>query len=401
MTDYLIIGNGVAANSAAETIRHLDQKGSIRMFTREEFPFYYTPALPEYISEEKALKNIFIHDLPWYEKNRITLHRGTEVLGIDLSGKTVITEGGRRFHYDRLLLATGAACQVPSIAGTNTDGVFTLRTIADADAIIERAKKAKKAVLIGGGLLGLEAGNGLRKRGLRVSVVEFFPRLLPRQMDFPGAAILQKQMEAMGFSFHLGAATREIVRTGSVLSVHLETGERLDADMVLISAGIRPETTLARSIGAEIGKGVKVDDTMKAGIEDVYAAGDLIEHRGSVYGIWPAATEQGRVAGSNMAGKKKAYKGTLPANKLKVAGVNLFAAGDIDHEGKRTSIVRKDETSYIYRKLVLRDHSLIGAILLGDLRGSDEIHNVIGTGMDISAFGADMADGSFDFSKIK
>lgn len=401
MTEYLIVGNGVAANSAAETIRRLDQEGSIRMFTREEFPFYYTPSLPEYLSGEKALRNIFIHDLPWYEKNRMTLHRGTEVLGIDLSGKTVITKDGRRFHYNRLLLATGAACQVPSIPGTNTDGVFTLRTIADADAIIERAKKAKKVVLIGGGLLGLEAGNGLRKRGLRVSVVEFFPRLLPRQTDTTGAAILQKQMEAMGFSFHLGAATRKIVRSGSVLSVELETGERLDADMVLISAGIRPETTLARSIGAEIGKGVSVDDTMKTGIEDVYAAGDLIEHCGRVYGIWPAAMEQGRVAGSNMAGEKRTYEGTVPANNLKVAGVHLFAAGDIDSDGERTSIVRKDETSYIYRKLVLRNHSLIGAILLGDLRGSDEIQNAIRKRMNVSAFEADMADGRFDFSKIK
>jgi len=170
MTEYLIVGNGVAANSAAETIRRLDQEGSIRMFTREEFPFYYTPALPEYLSGDKALRKIFIHDLPWYEKNRMTLHRGTEVLGIDLSGKTVIMKDGRRFHYDRLLLATGAACQVPSISGTNTDGVFTLRTIADADAIIERAKKAKKVVLIGGGRSGTGSGKRAQEKrsaGLR------------------------------------------------------------------------------------------------------------------------------------------------------------------------------------------------------------------------------------------
>jgi nitrite reductase (NADH) large subunit len=401
MTDYLIIGNGVAANSAAETIHRLDPEGSIRMLTKEEYPFYYTPALPEYLSDEKALQNILIHDLSWYEKNGISFHRRTEAVEIDLPGKTVVTDKGLRYQFDRLLLATGALCRVPPIAGVDSDGVFTLRTVADADAIIARIRKAKKLVLIGGGLLGLEAGNGLRKRGLQVSVVEFFPRLLPRQTDATGAAILQKQMEAMGFSFHLGASTREIVRSGSALSVELETGERLEADMVLVSAGIRPETALARSIGAEIGKGVKVDDTMKTSIRDVYAAGDLIEHRETLYGIWPAAMEQGRVAGANMAGEKRTYEGTVPANKLKVAGVLLFAAGDIDADGKRTSIMRKDEASYLYRKLVLKNNALIGAILLGDLRGSDEIQHAIRTGMDISAFGEDMADGNFDFAKIK
>jgi len=232
-------------------------------------------------------------------------------------------------------------------------------------------------------------------------VVESLSRLLPRQTDFPGAAILRKQMEAMGFSFRLSVEAREIARSGSLLSVYLNTGERLDADMVLISAGIRPETTLARSIGAGIGTGVRVDDAMKTGIPDIYAAGDLVEHRGRSYGIWPAAMEQGRVAGSNMAGHERTYEGTLPVNSLKVAGIHLFAAGDIDGDGKQSSLVRKDETSGIYRKLVLRDHSIVGALFLGDTRGSDEIQHAIRTGMDVSAFGADLADGDFDFKKIR
>jgi nitrite reductase (NADH) large subunit len=401
MTEYLIIGNGVAANSAAETIRRLDPEGSITMLTREAFPFYYTPALPEYLSGEKSLNNLFIHDFAWYEKNRIALHRETEVTGIDPAEKTIMTKDGRRFHYDRLLLATGARCRIPPIAGAGAEGVFTLRTVADADAIIERARGARTLVLIGGGILGLEAGNGLRKRGLHVMVVESLPRLLPRQMDFPGAAILQRQMEAMGFSFRLGVETREIARSGDVLSVHLKTGERLDTDMVLISAGIQPETSLARSIGAWIGTGVRVDDTMKTGVQDIYAAGDLIEHRERSYGIWPAAMEQGRVAGSNMAGHEKTYEGTLPVNSLKVAGIQLFAAGDIDGNGEKPSLVWKDEAAGIYRKLVLKNNAIMGAIFLGDLRGGDEIQHAIRTGMDISAFGADLADGNFNFAKIR
>ena len=212
----------------------------------------------------------------------------------------------RPYRYDKLLLATGGISFVPPIKGADHPGVFTLRTMADADAIREKAAKSKKLALIGGGLLGLEAGNGLRKLGLEVTVIEFFPRLLPRQMDIPGAALLQKQMAEMGFRFYLGATTREIVRQDGGLSVRLESGEAVEADMILISAGTRPDLTLARSLGLEIDKGVKVDDTMKTGVDEIYAAGDLIEHRGRYYGLWPAALEQGRVAGAAMAGQAAA-----------------------------------------------------------------------------------------------
>lgn len=400
MAIYLIIGNGAAANAAAETIRHIDREGSIQMFTKETFPFYYTPALPEYLSGEKQLKNLLVHDLPWYEKNRIDLHLNTEITGIDPSRKTVRTEAGDSCAFDRLLLATGAACRVPPIKGADGEGVFTLRTLADANAIIEKAKAAKRLVLIGGGLLGLEAGNGLRKRGLEVTVVEFFPRLLPRQTDGAGAAVLQRQMEAMGFSFRLDTRTKEIVKTGQELSVHLEDGERLPADMVLISAGVMPETALARRLGLSVGKGVRVDDALQTGIPDIYAAGDLIEHRGFYYGIWPAAMEQGRVAGANMAGQGLKYEGTVPANKLKVAGIHLFAAGDVDSAGERESLVREDEPAGVYRKLVLKDHALVGAILIGNLEGSDEILKAIKTGMDVSSLQKELAGEGFDFTKL-
>jgi len=397
---YLIIGNGAAANAAAETIRHIDRDGSIQMFTKETFPFYYTPALPEYLSGERQLKNLLVHDLPWYEKNRIDLHLDTEVTGVDPSRKIVQTKAGDAYPFDRLLLATGATCRIPPIKGADRDGVFTLRTLADADAIIEKAKAAKRLVLIGGGLLGLEAGNGLRKRGMQVTVVEFFPRLLPRQTDVPGAAVLQRQMEAMGFSFRLGARTKEIVETGEELAVHLEDGEPLKTDMILISAGVTPETALARRLGLNIGRAVRVDDAMKTGIEDIYAAGDLIEHRGFYYGIWPAAMEQGRVAGANMAGQETKYGGTVPSNRLKVAGVNLFAAGEIDCAGEMESLVRKDPSAHLYRKFVLKDHVLVGTILIGDLRGSDEILNAIKTGMDVSSFREELARDDFDFTRL-
>ncbi len=292
MTTYIIIGNGIAANTAAENIRKIDRTGKILLFARETYYFYYVPALPEYLSGEKQVQNITVHNEQWYNQNTVEIHLGTEITAVDAVQKTVTTGNGQMYAYDKLLLATGGYSFIPPIKGVPADGICALRTIDDANKIKERAQKSKKLVLIGGGLLGLEAGNGLRKLGIEVSVVEFFTRLLPRQMDGPGAALLQKQMEQMGFKFYLGARTREIIQEKGGFVVCLEGGEKIPTDMVLVSAGVRPEVTLARSLGLEIDKGVKVDDTMKTGLDDMYAAGDLIEHRGRFYGIWPASMEQ-------------------------------------------------------------------------------------------------------------
>ncbi|MEW6386200.1 MAG: FAD-dependent oxidoreductase [Thermodesulfobacteriota bacterium] len=401
MTTYLIIGNGVAGNTAAETIRKIDPAGRILIFTREKIPFYYVPALPEYLAGQRQVKDLVIHDETWYEKHRLELHLDTEIAGIDPAAKTVLTQKGETYRYDKLLLATGGVSFVPPIQGAQADGVFTLRTMRDAAALKERAQKSRDLVLIGGGLLGLEAGNGLRKLGLKVTVVEFSPRLLPRQMDVPGAALLQKQMEEMGFRFYLNAATKEILPENGRLVVCLESGKRLTSDLVLISAGVRPELTLAKSLGLAVDKGVQVDDAMRTGLQDIYAAGDLIEHRGRFYGIWPAAQEQGRVAGAVMAGQDLKYEGTVPANKLKVVGIDLVAAGEIDPEGKLESVVLQDEARYLYRKLIIQDKVLIGALLLGDVRGSEEIQQAIRNRTDISALKEDLKDEHFDFTRIK
>jgi nitrite reductase (NADH) large subunit len=401
MTQYIIIGNGVAANSAAESIRKTDPKSQILMFTKEKYYFYYIPALPEYLSGTRDAKTIIIHDEKWYRDNSIDLYLDTEITEVDPISKTVSTRQNRTFKYDRLLLATGGYSFVPPIKGVNNEGVFSLRTLDDANKIKEKASSSKELVLIGGGILGLEAGNGLRKAGLKVAVVEFFPRLLPRQMDSAGASILQKQMEDMGFSFFLNAKTEEISKERGRLSVNLESGEKIGTDMVLVSAGVRPEVSLAKKLGLDIDKGVKVDDFMKTGIEDIYAAGDLIEHRERFYGIWPASIEQGKIAGSNMAGKEKQYNGTVLANTLIVVGIDLTAAGDIDADEKLESIIIKDQDKKIYKKFVIKNNILEGAILLGDIRGSDNVLNAIKTRKDISSIKSDLGRMDFDFSLLK
>lgn len=401
MTTYIIVGNGIAGNAAAETIRKLDPEGVIHLFSREPHPFYYTPALPEFLAGIKDLSRLIIHPLAWYQDKRIHFHPGVELVGGDAQARYVTDRQGKRYAYDKLLLATGSNSFVPPIPGADLPGVVTLRTLEDAKRIKEMAAHSQKVVLIGGGLLGLEAGNGLRQAGLTVTVVEFFPRLLPRQLDEAAAAILQRRLEAMGFRFYLGATTQEIVRADGGLMVVLKSGERLPADMVLISAGVRPEVGLAKALGAKIDKGVVVDDYLRTSLPEVYAAGDAAEHQGRLYGIWPAAQEQGRIAGVNMAGGQEAYRGTVPANTLKVVGIDLLSAGEIDADGKLEAAVVSDPEKGTYRKLVIQDNRLVGVILLGDLTGSAEIQAAIRTGKVVSGIKDDLSRRDFDFSRLK
>jgi nitrite reductase (NADH) large subunit len=208
-------------------------------------------------------------------------------------------------------------------------------------------------------------------------------------------------MEDMGFRFYLGETTREIIRQNGCLAAQLESGKTINADMILISAGTRPDLTLARALGLDIDKGVKVDDTMKTGLDEIYAAGDLIEHQGRYYGLWSAAMEQGKVAGAAMAGQPARYEGTVISNILKVVGLDLLSAGEIDVEGRLEAIVSQDEAKKTYRKLVLKDNVIIGAILLGDLRGSAEILSAIKKRTEITPFKADLAVEEFDFARLR
>jgi nitrite reductase (NADH) large subunit len=401
MSRYVIVGNGVAGNAAAETLRKLEPESEIRMFTREGHFYYYRPALPEYLAGEKTLKAVTLHDGAWYEKNRIEVKLSTEIVDIRPAEKTVAASDGKTYAYDRLLLATGSHAVVPKMPGNDLEGVFTLHTAADADAMIRWAETAKTLVVIGGGILGIEAGNGLRKRGLQVAVVGRNKRLLPKQMDAVGAVFLRRRLEEMGFTFHLGVTPRKISRFNGRLAVELEDGRILEPGMVLLSAGAAPDLALARKIGLAIGKAVQVDDRLRTSIEDIYAAGDLIEHRGVYYGIWPPAMAQGRAAGANMAGKETLYEGTLPSHRLKVAGIELVTMGDIDAEGEDDCVVRTDEEKCVYRKLVIENHAVAGAILLGDLHGEKAIQAAVEGHKDLSAVRETMAEEGFDLSEVE
>jgi nitrite reductase (NADH) large subunit len=400
MTRYIIVGNGVAGTTAAERIRENDGDGKIDIFTGEPVPFYTRIRLPDYLAGTAEEKDIVLHRESWYEGRGIELHLEEAIEEIDRDKREVRSSGGNRYGYDRVLLATGGHSFIPPIQGVEKEGVFALRSIGDARRIKEYAKRATEVLVIGGGLLGLEAGNGLRRSGLSVLVVEFFPRLLPRQMDLAGADLLKRQMEKMGFTFSLGAKSKEILGRTKVEGLALEDGTSIPCNMILISAGVRPNLKLAQGMGLEIDKGVVVNDRMETEIASIYAAGDLVQHRGRFYGIWPAAERQGEVAGMNMAGGEELYEGTVMSNRLKVVGIDLVSSGEIDVDGQRESLVTKDEEKYIYRKLIFDDGAIIGCILLGDVRGNREILSAIEQKKDVTHVKAEILKDGFDFKRL-
>ncbi len=382
MIDYLIIGNGIAGTTAAENIRKQDSEGNITIVTDEGVPFYNRMRLPEYVSGDLKEEELKLKKDNWYTDNRIGLMLNTRIVDADPQAKAIKTEDNQTFNYGALLVATGSHSFVPPINGSDKKGVFALRSIQDARDIAAAAKDVEDIILIGGGLLGLEAGNGLRKLGKKIKVVEFFPRLLPRQLDVDGAKRLQTIMEGMGFSFWLGAKTQEITGEGEASGVLLEGGETIASKMVIISAGVRPNLEMADPLGLEQDKGIKVDEHLRTNQKDIYAAGDVAEFKGMPYGIWTAAMEQGKIAAINMTGGEEVYKGTTMANTLKVVGIDLASAGNIDAENEFESKVVSDDT--VYKKIVIENNRVIGCIMLGETKGFNKITKMMAEEKDIS-----------------
>lgn len=398
MTRYLIIGNGVAGTTAAEVIRSIDQNGSITIISDEDLPFYSRIRLNDYIGGDISESELIIKKEQWYKDSKIDLFLKTRIRNCDRERRVMIDQDGKEFYYDRLLLATGSKSFIPPIKGSDINGVFTLRNIADARKIISAADMGNNVVIIGGGLLGLETGNGFVRRGKKVTVVEFFPRLLPRQLDTQGAAKLQNIMENMGFSFRLGSKTEEINGGTHVEEVVLEGGEGLPADLVVISAGVRPDMELAHCIGVEFDKGIIVDEYLRTGRSDVYAAGDVAQFGPMPYGIWPAAADQGKIAGLNMAGRDMEYSGSAVANTLKIVGIDLASAGDIDEDGKYESIIMDDKS--VYKKIVIQNNRILGGIMLGDKKGFNSITKAMEEKRDLSAYKDFILTEGFDFNEF-
>jgi len=402
---FVIIGNGAAGITAAAQIAQAAPGSAIDVYTNEKYPYYPRPRLPELLAGTIKVEDLYFHNDAWYERRGIRVHLSTPVTAIAPERHEITLGDGKAISYDRLLLAAGARSFVPPI--TNADklqGVFTMRNIDDVLAIRAYAAGKEQAVVIGGGLLGLEAARALRQLGLDTTVVEFAPYLLPRQLDKEGAAILTAIMEKLGLQVVANAATESILDDGAgrVRGVALKDGRTLDADLVLISAGVRSNLDLARPAGIAVNKGVTVDAHMQTDAPDVFAAGDVAEFNGIVWGIVPAALEQGRVAGLNMAGQETTYADITPSNTLKVAGVDLTSVGNVNPEGEGYEQLRRtDQDNGIYKKFVLQNGRLVGAILLGDPKPVAVVSRLVAAKADVAAYRGDLLRDDFDWANVK
>jgi len=400
--NVVIIGNGVAGVTAARIIKEKKPETQVSIYTDENSHYYPRPRLYEVLSGNAKPQDVTMFSEEWYRKNGITVQLNKKALHIDTQQKELLLEDQSRVKYDNLLLANGGHSFVPPIKGAEKKGTFTLRTIKDALTIKEFTKNTTKAIVIGGGLLGLEFASSLKKLGQKVTIVEMFPRLLPRQLDADGAAILKYHIASHGIDVVLGAKTIEILGESTVSGILLDSGETIHGDIVLFSAGIRSNIKLVSKAGIKANRGVIVDDHLRTSAEDVYAVGAVAEFKGTVYGTIPAAMEQARIAAANILGADhNIYTGTVPSNTLNVVNVDLTSIGVINPEDPTYEEIKETNPKKgVYKKLVLDKGKIVGAILLGDKKGVMSIKWLIAQETDITKHKNAILKDNFNYKKI-
>ncbi|MDO4540313.1 MAG: FAD-dependent oxidoreductase [Syntrophomonadaceae bacterium] len=363
---FVIIGGGIAAQSAAEAIRKRNRSASVIMLSAEPWPPYYRPMLSDYLSEDLSDAKLFLHDEAWYGEQAIELRLNAEVAAIDAKGHRLTLADGSEVEYDKLIVATGARANIPPLPGAGLKVVFSQRDQEDAPNIKAALPAAKKAVVIGGGVLGLEAVWEMVSAGLEVAVVEFMPRIMPRQLDTDGSERLQALMAAKGVKLYLGVSTEAILGEDSVSAVKLADGNTLPADLVLLSTGVKPNVEIAAAAGLDIERGITVDEAMRTSVSDIYAAGDVAEYKGANIGLWPLATEMGRIAGAAAAGDWVEYKQPPISTMLMAFDTELFSMGEVNEEPAALRITEvKDITNNFYKKSFEKNGVLIGEITFG------------------------------------
>jgi nitrite reductase [NAD(P)H] large subunit len=368
----VVIGNGMAGVACVEQILKHAPKFDIIVFGEETHVNYNRILLSSVLAGEKSSDDIVLNSLDWYEKNQIQLRLGVRITEIDPVAKSVTGDDGSVTAFDKLLIATGSNPLIPPMEGTKKEGVYVFRNLDDTRALLDRAGKGVKAVVIGGGLLGLEAARGLQVRGSDVTVVHLMDTLMERQLDLTGGGYLKSKMECLGVKVLLERSTTAILGNGKVSGLAFKDGTSIAADLVVIAAGIRPNVELARKAGLQVNRGIVVNDFMETSHPDTFAVGECVEHNGTCYGLVAPLLEQGKILAATITGNKgPRFEGSVPAAKLKIMGVDVFSAGDFSDKAPGTDLVRYEDPALgVYKKLALRDGKLCGAILVGDTADS-------------------------------
>ncbi len=381
----VVIGNGMAGCRAVEEILARDPgKYRISIFGAEPRVNYNRIMLSPVLAGEKTFEEIIINGQDWYDDNGIELISGDPVVGIDRAAKTVTAKSGRTLDYDKLLIATGSDPFIIPVPGKDLPGVVTFRDLDDVDKMLAAADLGGNAVVIGGGLLGLEAAHGLSLRGMQVTVLHLMPTLMERQLDEAAGWLLKTALEGRGQTILTGADTAEIVGDGKVEAVRLKDGTAIPADIVVMAVGIRPSTGLAREAGLAVGRGIQVDDHMVTSDPDVLAVGECIEHEGNVYGLVAPLWEMCRSLADGLVAQPTGYRGSVTSTKLKVSGIDVFSAGDFSGGDGCEDIVLRDATRGIYKRVIVKGDRIVGAVLYGDTADGNWYFDLLKKGEDIS-----------------
>ena len=382
----VVIGNGMAPGRALEKLFEAAPDAyDVTIFNAEPRVNYDRIMLSPLLTGEKTFEQIVIHGDGWYVKHGVTLYKGSSVTAIDRAAKTVTSARGVTVPYDKLMIATGSLPIIIPVPGHKLAGVLTYRDLDDVQAMLIAAQSRGSAVVIGGGLLGLEAAVGLKEQGMDVTVLHLMPTLMERQLDTPAGHLLQKAIEARGIRVITKANTKAILGEKKVEAVLLEDGTRLPADLVVMAVGIKPNAGLAKDAGIDVGRGIKVDPTMRTSDPDIFAVGECAEVETQVFGLVAPLYEMATVIAAQLAGDPSAtFTPSATATKLKVTGINLFSAGDFAEGKDREEIVLRDAARGVYKRLVLKDDRVIGAVMYGDVSDGAWFFDLLKKGADIS-----------------
>ncbi|WP_341919335.1 NAD(P)/FAD-dependent oxidoreductase [Hydrocarboniphaga effusa] len=383
----VVIGNGMAGMRTVEELLKFDpEQYSITVFGAEPHGNYNRILLSPVLAGEKTIGDIMLNDRAWYTDRGIKLHAGDPVVKIDRLRRIVTSKKGVDVPYDRLLIATGSKPFVIPVPGHQLPGVVAFRDIHDVESMLETSRTHRRAVVIGGGLLGLECANGLARNGMDVTVVHVMDSLMERQLDKPAAALLQAALEARGLKFLMQAGTTEILGRNRVTGIRFKDGREVETDLVVMAAGIRPNIDLAKSCGLHCERAIVVDDTLQT-LSDprIYAVGECVEHRKAVYGLVAPLWEQARVCAAHLAGLgHKRYPGSTVSTKLKVTGIDLFSAGDFIGNAETEDLVLRDPRRGVYKRIVVKGNTIVGAVLYGDVKDGPWYLDLMKNAVDIA-----------------
>ncbi|MFC0215719.1 nitrite reductase large subunit NirB [Paenibacillus chartarius] len=382
----VMVGNGMAGVSCIEQLLKIHPHGyDISIFGKEPHPNYNRILLSKVLAGDSEMKDIVLNDWEWYKENKINLYTGHTVTKIDTQKRTVTSDGGITVPYDELILATGSTPFMLPLPGADKDGVIAFRDIKDCEAMIAASKQYKKAVVIGGGLLGLEAARGLLNLNMEVSVVHINRYLMNMQLDPTASLLLQRELELQGMKFYLEKQSESILGKHRVAGLRFTDGTSIEADLIVMAVGIRPNVALAKSCGIEVNRGIVVNDFMETSLPHIYSVGECAEHNGVAYGLVAPLYEQGAVLAKRLAGiETEGYKGSVVSTKLKVSGVDVFSAGRFADEPGTRSVRVQDDFEGVYKKVVIRDGKVVGAVLFGDTSDGSRLFSLIRKGEDVT-----------------